>query len=65
MRTAALVTLASSGCITALTVTSATTTTETATAPGFSLSDQAGKPATLADALARGPVVLVFYRGYW
>lgn len=35
-----------------------------AQAPDFALSDADGKPWRLADALAKGPVVLVFYYGY-
>lgn len=31
----------------------------------FTLPDQNGKPVSLADALAKGPVLLVFYRGFW
>ncbi|MHB8613637.1 MAG: redoxin domain-containing protein [Candidatus Dormibacteraceae bacterium] len=31
----------------------------------FELPDQVGGPWKLADHLARGPVVLVFYRGDW
>ncbi|TAN31993.1 redoxin domain-containing protein [bacterium] len=31
----------------------------------FELSDQDGKSWHLADHLARGPVLLVFYRGDW
>lgn len=34
-------------------------------APLFTLPDAAGQPVALADLLARGPVVLVFYRGNW
>jgi cytochrome oxidase Cu insertion factor (SCO1/SenC/PrrC family) len=34
-------------------------------APDFTLMDQNGRKHTLSAALARGPVVLVFYRGYW
>lgn len=33
--------------------------------PDFTLTDQAGNPWKLADARARGAVVLVFYRGDW
>jgi hypothetical protein len=36
-----------------------------AAAPPFTLSDHSGKPVALADAQARGPVLLVFYRGHW
>ena len=34
-------------------------------APAFSLADAAGGTVSLADALATGPAVLVFYRGDW
>jgi hypothetical protein len=36
-----------------------------AEAPLFELSDQNGQTVRLADELAKGPVLLVFYRGYW
>ena len=35
------------------------------TAPGFTLPDATGDDVHLADLLARGPVVLTFYRGGW
>ena len=31
----------------------------------FTLPDQEGHPVTLASELARGPVLLVFFRGHW
>lgn len=34
-------------------------------APGFSLPGADGREVRLADLLARGPVVLSFYRGRW
>ncbi len=34
-------------------------------APDFTLEDQDKNKVTLADARGKGPVVLVFYRGYW
>ncbi|TYP71229.1 peroxiredoxin-like family protein [Paenibacillus methanolicus] len=34
-------------------------------APNFSLANPLGEPITLYDELAKGPVVLVFYRGSW
>jgi hypothetical protein len=37
----------------------------TATAADFTLPDATGKPVALASLLARGPAVLVFYRGFW
>lgn len=35
------------------------------TAPAFTLPDTEGAPVALADLLARGPVVVTFYRGVW
>ena len=35
------------------------------TAPDFALSSAEGRIVTLADLLAKGPVVLSFYRGKW
>ena len=34
-------------------------------APSFSGKDQNGKSISLSDRLEKGPVVLIFYRGYW
>jgi cytochrome oxidase Cu insertion factor (SCO1/SenC/PrrC family) len=34
-------------------------------APDFTLTDQDGRKVTLSEARRIGPVVLVFYRGYW
>jgi len=34
-------------------------------APDFTLPDEQGRPVPLAAELARGPVLLVFYRGHW
>ncbi len=34
-------------------------------APHFTLNNAAGQPVSLAGLLARGPVVLSFYRGRW
>ncbi|WP_274652852.1 redoxin domain-containing protein [Paenibacillus humicola] len=34
-------------------------------APDFTLEDATGKPVTLSEELAKGPVILVFYRGEW
>ena len=36
-----------------------------ASAPDFTLPNQAGQPVSLAALRARGPVVLCFYRGRW
>jgi FtsH-binding integral membrane protein len=35
------------------------------TAPDFTLADQTDKEVTLSEALSTGPVLLMFYRGYW
>lgn len=34
-------------------------------APDFTAMDDQGSPVTLSEALERGPVVLIFYRGQW
>jgi peroxiredoxin Q/BCP len=34
-------------------------------APDFELSDSSGTPHRLSDLVARGPVILLFYRGRW
>jgi hypothetical protein len=34
-------------------------------APDFTLDDQTGQAVTLSTEYARGPVLLVFYRGHW
>ena len=34
-------------------------------APDFSLPNPDEKPVSLADYTSRGPVVVIFYRGYW
>ena len=52
-----------SGCVTALHVTASAPVT--AEAPAFVLPAQDGHRVALADQLAHGPVVLVFYRGFW
>jgi hypothetical protein len=65
MRSAALLALAGSGCLAALHVTTTATVTTDATAPAFALPSQDGHVVSLASELAHGPVVLVFYRGYW
>lgn len=36
-----------------------------AMAPEFTLGDQDGNKVSLGAARSKGPVVLVFYRGYW
>jgi peroxiredoxin len=44
--------------------THSSTASEGAPAPDFELPDAAGNPFRLASALERGPVVLVFLRGF-
>lgn len=44
---------------------STTTLKVGSTAPAFSLAGTDGAAVGLADAVARGPVVIVFYRGDW
>jgi cytochrome oxidase Cu insertion factor (SCO1/SenC/PrrC family) len=39
--------------------------TELTLAPDFTLPDHRGQPVTLSEAWAQGPVLLVFYRGFW
>ena len=34
-------------------------------APDFTLEDQNGNKVTLSAASGQGPVIVVFYRGYW
>jgi peroxiredoxin len=57
--------LAGSGCVTTLHVTTAATAVDGELAAAFALPAQDGTQVSLARALADGPVVLVFYRGYW
>jgi hypothetical protein len=54
-----------SGCVTGLHVTTTASVADGTQAPAFALPDQNGHTVALADELAHGPVVLVFYRGYW
>lgn len=54
-----------SGCITAVQVSQHATLATNATAAPFTLSSQTGASVSLAECLANGPVVLVFYRGFW
>ena len=39
--------------------------TKLTTAPDFTLPDELGRPVSLHEARAQGPVLLVFYRGWW
>ena len=43
----------------------ATSPRELERAPDFTLPDHLGRPVHLAEALAAGPVLLVFFRGWW
>jgi AhpC/TSA family len=61
----ALLALAGSACVTGLHVTHEASVADGVQAPAFALPDQSNHTVALADQLARGPVVLVFYRGYW
>lgn len=63
MRSAVL--LAASGCIASLQVTAPASLATEAAAPDFQLPAHDGRVISLATELARGPVVLVFYRGHW
>ena len=66
MRTASLVLAGCvSGCITGLHVTNEATVAVDNVAPELTLPAQDGHVVSLKDALAHGPVALVFYRGYW
>jgi peroxiredoxin len=55
--------LALSGCVASLHVTDRAKANDEAAA--FSLPAQDGRRVDLASELAHGPVVLVFYRGFW
>ena len=61
----ALLAVAASGCITAFQVTQEATLATNASAPPFALTAQDGSTVSLASALERGPVAIVFYRGFW
>ena len=60
-----LLALPASGCFTPLAWPQAAALTSVGPPPDFTLPDQDGQRYHLAALLARGPVVLVFYRGYW
>ena len=65
MRNALLAIAGTTGCVTSLHVVSTATVSDGSIAPAFALPAQDGRVVTLADELARAPVALVFYRGYW
>ena len=53
------------GCATSLHVISAASVAAGDRAPVFTLAASDGHGVALADELARGPVAIVFYRGFW
>ncbi len=65
MRCAAVLAVAAAGCVTSIHVSKHATLGDAAIAPGFDLAAQDGTRVALASELAHGPVVLVFYRGFW
>ncbi|MFH2008828.1 MAG: hypothetical protein ABI333_19730 [bacterium] len=54
-----------SGCFTPMARPNAAALTSEGPPPDFALPDQDGRQHRLSELLAKGPVVLVFYRGYW
>jgi hypothetical protein len=62
---AAVAAAAAAGCVTSIHVSHHATAADAASAPGFALPAQDGRTVSLAGELAQGPVVLVFYRGFW
>jgi cytochrome oxidase Cu insertion factor (SCO1/SenC/PrrC family) len=60
-----LVALSAGGCFTPLAWPKAAALTSEGPPPDFTLPDQDGRLHNLAAMLAEGPLVLVFYRGYW
>jgi len=62
---AAVIAVAAAGCVTSIHVSQHATAADSAIAPGFDLAAQDGARVSLAGELAHGPVVLVFYRGFW
>lgn len=63
----AVLALAATGCglVTGIEVTAPPTVTAAAPAAPFALAAQDGRTVALAELLAAGDVVLVFYRGHW
>lgn len=59
--------IAAAGCgaVTSIEVATPPAVTATDVAPPFALASHQGRQVNLADALAAGHVVLVFYRGHW
>jgi hypothetical protein len=62
-KSASMLAICSTGCVAALDVRDRAPAADLA--PPFALAAADGSTVALADGLARGPVVLVFYRGYW
>jgi hypothetical protein len=62
-RSASLLAFCGAGCVAALDVKDRAPPADLA--PPFALTAADGSYVALADGLAHGPVVLVFYRGYW
>ncbi|MDB4961204.1 MAG: hypothetical protein JWP01_1203 [Myxococcales bacterium] len=59
------VTAAGCSAVTSIQVAAPAAVTATEVAPPFELASHQGGRVRLADALATGDVVLVFYRGHW
>jgi hypothetical protein len=59
------VTAAGCSAVTSIPVAAPPAVTSTDVAPPFELASHQGGHVRLADALATGDVVLVFYRGHW
>jgi len=64
-RLAPVALLAGCGAVSIQVASRATSEGAGAVAPAFALPAQDGHTVALADALAGGPVMLVFYRGFW
>jgi cytochrome oxidase Cu insertion factor (SCO1/SenC/PrrC family) len=60
-----LLALPASGCFTPLAWHNPAALTSVGPPPDFTLPDETGQRHHLAALLARGPVVIVFYRGFW
>ena len=65
LRSASALLAFTAGCVTAVQVTQQATLGPSDAATPFTLMSHTGAPVSLADTLARGPAVLVFYRGFW
>ena len=65
LRSATAALALTSGCITSVQVTQHATLATSDAATSFALTSHTGGTVSLAEQLAHGPVVLVFYRGFW